>query len=116
YMCLLLIVLANVIIIIDIEYITIEKEIESMILESNLNKKNRPKYNIVLRDDKQYPYIKINKEKFPRIQKVRQVDKDGADYFGPYPDAYAVNDAIDLFIDYYPFRSCNINFDQGQSL
>ena len=100
----------------DFEYIIVQNEVEALVLESNLIKKNRPKYNIVLRDDKQYPYIKITKEKFPRIQKVRQVHKDGADYFGPYPDAYAVNDAIDLFNLYYPFRTCNLNFDKGQRL
>lgn len=109
-------VLAMVSHIVDFEYIIVQNEVEALVLESNLIKKNRPKYNIVLRDDKQYPYIKINKEKFPRIQKVRQVAKDGADYFGPYPDAYAVNDAIDLFHIYYPFRTCNLNFDKGQSL
>ncbi|MCW6702519.1 excinuclease ABC subunit UvrC [Anaerococcus sp. NML200537] len=100
----------------DFEYIIVQNEVEALVLESNLIKKNRPKYNIVLRDDKQYPYIKITREKFPRIQKVRQVKKDGADYFGPYPDAYAVNDAIDLFNLYYPFRTCNLNFDKGQRL
>ena len=109
-------VLAMVSHIADFEYIIVQNEVEALVLESNLIKKNRPKYNIVLRDDKQYPYIKITREKFPRIQKVRQVYKDGADYFGPYPDAYAVNDAIDLFHDYYPFRTCNLNFDKGQSL
>ena len=109
-------VLAMVSHIVDFEYIIVQNEVEALVLESNLIKKNRPKYNIVLRDDKQYPYIKINKEKFPRIQKVRQVAKDGADYFGPYPDAYAVNDAIDLFHVYYPFRTCNLNFDKGQRL
>ena len=55
------------------EYIIVENEVEALVLESNLIKKNRPKYNIVLRDDKQYPYIKITKEKFPRIQKIRNV-------------------------------------------
>lgn len=98
------------------EYIIVQNEVEALVLESNLIKKNRPKYNIVLRDDKQYPYIKICKEKFPRIKKVRQVKKDGGKYFGPYPDAYAVNDAIDLFHLYYPFRTCNLNFDKGASL
>ena len=98
------------------EYIIVENEVEALILESNLIKKNRPKYNIVLRDDKQYPYIKITKEKFPRIQKVRLIKNDGATYFGPYPDAYAVNDAIDLFHLYYPFRTCNLDFDRGQQL
>lgn len=98
------------------EYIIVENEVEALVLESNLIKKNRPKYNIVLRDDKQYPYIKITSEKFPRIQKVRQILDDGAWYFGPYPDAYAVNDSIDLFHIYYPFRTCNLDFSKGQIL
>lgn len=98
------------------EYIIVENEVEALVLESNLIKKNRPKYNIVLRDDKQYPYIKITNEKFPRIQKVRQIYNDKASYYGPYPDAYAVNDAIDLFHLYYPFRTCNLDFDKGQTL
>lgn len=98
------------------EYIIVENEVEALVLESNLIKKNRPQYNIVLRDDKQYPYIKITNEKFPRIQKVRQIYNDKASYYGPYPDAYAVNDAIDLFHMYYPFRTCNLDFDKGQTL
>ena len=98
------------------EYIIVENEVEALVLESNLIKKNRPKYNIVLRDDKQYPYIKITNEKFPRIQKVRQIYNDKASYYGPYPDAYAVNDAIDLFHMYYPFRTCNLDFNKGQTL
>lgn len=98
------------------EYIIVENEVEALVLESNLIKKNRPKYNIVLRDDKQYPYIKITKEKYPRIQKVRNVKKDKGYYFGPYPDAYAVNDVIELFHNLYPFRTCNLNFDKGQKL
>lgn len=100
----------------NFEYIIVENEVEALVLESNLIKKNRPKYNIVLRDDKQYPYIKITKEKFPRIQKVRQVNKDKGLYFGPYPDAYAVNDSIDLFHNIFPFRTCNLDFDRGQRL
>lgn len=98
------------------EYIIVQNEVEALVLESNLIKKNRPRYNIVLRDDKQYPYIKICKEKYPRIKKVRQVVKDGGRYFGPFPDAYAVNDAIDLFHLYYPFRTCNLNFNKEARL
>ncbi|MDG2845078.1 GIY-YIG nuclease family protein, partial [Vibrio parahaemolyticus] len=63
----------------DFEYIIVNNEVEALILESNLIKNNRPKYNIILRDDKQYPYIKITvNEKFPRIMKTRKIDKDGA--------------------------------------
>lgn len=100
----------------DFEYILVDNEMEALVLESNLIKKNRPKYNIVLRDDKQYPYIKITNEKFPRIKKVRQVLKDGSNYYGPYPDAYAVNDSIDLFHELFPIRTCNLNFDKNQRL
>lgn len=100
----------------DFEYIIVENEIEALVLESNLIKKNRPKYNIVLRDDKQYPFIKIKNEKFPRIQKVREVKEDKASYYGPYPDAYAVNDSIDFFHEIFKFRTCNLNFDKNQRL
>lgn len=97
------------------EYIIVGNEVEALVLESNLIKKNRPKYNIVLRDDKQYPYIKLTDEKFPRLLKVRQVKDDGS-YYGPYPDAYAVNDTIDLLKKSYKLRSCNLNFERGDSL
>lgn len=98
------------------EYIIVDNEVESLVLESNLIKENRPHYNILLRDDKQYPYIKITDESFPRVLKVRSVGKDSGKYFGPYPNAYAVNDIIDLFHEMYKIRDCNLNFDKGQYL
>ena len=98
------------------EYIIVNNECEALVLESNLIKKNSPKYNIVLRDDKQYPYIKITNEKFPRVLKTRRVLKDKAKYFGPFPNAYAVNDIIDLIHETYKIRTCNLNFDKGQKL
>lgn len=91
------------------EYIIVNNECEALVLESNLIKKNSPKYNIVLRDDKQYPYIKITNEKFPRVLKTRRVLKDKAKYFGPFPNAYAVNDIIDLIHETYKIRTCNLN-------
>lgn len=94
----------------DFEYIIVDNEVEALILEANLIKKYKPKYNILLRDDKQYPYIKVTtNEKYPRVMKTRQVLKDGARYFGPYPSAYAVNDAIDILRNLYPIRTCNRN-------
>src|SRR5699024_5271551 len=93
----------------EFEYIIVDNEVEALILEANLIKKHKPKYNILLRDDKQYPYIKITNEKFPRVIKTRRVLKDGAKYFGPYPSAYAVNDAIDILHDMYPIRTCKLN-------
>ncbi len=92
----------------EFEYIIVDNEVEALILEANLIKKHRPKYNILLRDDKQYPYIKVTtNEKYPRVIKTRNVLKDGAKYFGPYPSVYAVNDAIDIIRRLYPIRTCN---------
>ena len=98
------------------DYILVDNEVEALILESNLIKENRPRYNILLRDDKQYPYIKITDEKYPRVLKVRQIHKGDGEYFGPYPSAYAVNDLIRLFEDIYPLRTCNLNFNRGDQL
>lgn len=98
----------------EFEYIIVDNEVEALILEANLIKKHKPKYNILLRDDKQYPYIKVTtNEKYPRVLKTRNVLKDGAKYFGPYPNAYAVNDTIDIIRNLYPIRSCKINFDKN---
>lgn len=96
----------------DFEYIIVENEVESLVLESNLIKDNLPKYNILLRDDKQYPYIKITNERFPRVMKTRRILKDGAKYFGPYPDVFAVNDSIETFNRLYPLRTCNLNLEK----
>lgn len=98
------------------EYILVANEVEALVLESNLIKEKRPKYNILLRDDKTYPYIQIRKEKFPRVQKTRTLKKDGSDYFGPYPNALAVNETVELIHDLYKIRNCNLNFDKGQTL
>ena len=96
----------------DFEYIIVENEVESLVLESNLIKDNLPKYNILLRDDKQYPYIKVKvNERFPRVMKTRRILKDGAKYFGPYPDVFAVNESIETFERIYPLRTCNLNLE-----
>lgn len=96
----------------EFEYIITDNEVEALILEANYIKKYRPKYNTLLRDDKQYPYIKISvQEKYPRIYKVREVKKDGAKYFGPYPSAYAVNEIIDIIGNLYKLRKCSLKLD-----
>ncbi|OLR64248.1 excinuclease ABC subunit UvrC [Peptoniphilus porci] len=96
----------------DFEYIIVENEVESLVLESNLIKDNLPKYNILLRDDKQYPYIKVMvNERFPRVIKTRRILRDGAKYFGPYPDVFAVNGSIETFERIYPLRTCNLNLE-----
>lgn len=96
----------------EFEYIIVDNEVEALILEANLIKKYRPKYNTLLRDDKQYPYIKISvQEKYPRIYKVREVKRDGAKYFGPYPSVYAVNEFIDIIGSLYKLRKCALKLD-----
>lgn len=100
----------------EFEYIIVDNEVEALVLESNLIKKNRPKYNILLRDDKQYPYIKVTlNERYPRVLKTRVILKDGAKYFGPYPSATAVNDALDTIKSIYPIRTCKLNLEKNMS-
>ena len=90
------------------EYIVTDSEVEALVLENNLIKEYRPKYNTMLTDDKTYPFIKVTvEEDFPRFFIVRQVRRDKAKYFGPYPDAAACHDAIDLVHKIYQIRSCS---------
>ena len=91
----------------EFEYITVDSEMEALILECNLIKKHRPKYNILLRDDKTYPYIKVTKEEWPRVIKTRVVRKDGGSYFGPYSDAGAVNRIVDLLNSSFSLKRCS---------
>ncbi len=94
----------------EFEYIVTDTEVEALMLECNLIKKYKPKYNILLKDDKHYPYIKVTmSEQYPRILKTRRVEKDGAKYFGPYSSAFAVNDAIDTIKKLFPIKTCNRN-------
>lgn len=94
------------------EYIIVDSEVESLVLESNLIKKHAPKYNVLLRDDKSYPYIKITNEDYPRIIKTRELKNDGAKYFGPFPNAYAVNVSVDKWEDMYKLRRRNRKLDK----
>ncbi len=96
----------------DIDYIVTDTEVEALILECNLIKKHRPKYNVVLKDDKTYPYIKITlNEPFPKIVITRRVKKDGAKYFGPYTSSGSMNETIKLLRRLFPLRTCN-NMDK----
>ena len=90
----------------DFEFIVTESNIEALLLEINLIKENQPKYNIMLKDDKSYPFIKITNEKYPRLIITRQVKKDGGLYFGPYPDVGAANEIKRLLDRIFPFRKC----------
>lgn len=90
------------------EYIVTDSEIEALILECNLIKENRPRYNTMLKDDKGYPYIRVNiNEEFPRISFTREIKKDNAKYFGPYISAGAVKDTLELLRKIYKIRTCN---------
>ena len=91
----------------EFEYITCKTEMEALILECNLIKKYAPKYNVLLRDDKTYPYIKVTtQENYPRVLKTRLIEKDDARYFGPYSDAGAVNMTIDLLNKIFTLKRC----------
>ena len=96
------------------EYIITDSELEALILECNLIKQYRPKYNVLLRDDKTYPYIKVTiNEQYPRVLKVRKILKDKAKYFGPYTNITSVNDTLDIIRDIYPIRTCNIDIEKA---
>ncbi|EPD54239.1 UvrABC system protein C [Paenisporosarcina sp. HGH0030] len=90
----------------DFEYIVTSSDIEALILELNLIKKHDPKYNIMLKDDKTYPYIKITGENHPKLITTRIVKKDKGKYFGPYPNAYAASETKKLLDRLYPLRKC----------
>lgn len=92
--------------IVDFEYIVTESNIEALVLEINLIQQNNPKYNIMLKDDKSYPFIKVTKERYPRLIITRKVLKDGALYFGPYPDVRAANETKKVLDRLFPLRKC----------
>ena len=92
--------------IVDFEFIVTGSNIEALLLEINLIKENKPKYNIMLKDDKSYPFIKITNERYPRLIITRQVKKDEGLYFGPYPDVGAANEIKRLLDRIFPFRKC----------
>lgn len=91
----------------DFEYIVTSSEIESLILEINLIKKHDPKYNVMLKDDKSYPFIKLTAEKHPRLITTRKVKKDKGKYFGPYPNVHSANETKKLLDRIYPLRKCS---------
>ncbi len=91
----------------DIEFLVVKNEVEALVLESNYIKQYRPKYNVLLRDDKSYPYIKVSlAEDFPRVYRVRSFQRDGNRYFGPYTNSGAVDSTLDLLNKLFAFRTC----------
>src|SRR2546428_2141209 len=96
----------------DLEYIVTDNELEALMLEANLVKKHRPRYNIILRDDKHYPFLRLTaNEDFPRLVVARRVQKDGAAYFGPFYPATAMRRTLRLVRQLFPLRTCRIKID-----
>ena len=95
--------------IVDIQYMVVDSEIDAYLLENNLIKKYRPKYNIQLKDDKTYPWICVKNEPFPRIFSTRNCIKDGSKYYGPYPSGKVMHTILDLIKDVYPLRTCALD-------
>jgi excinuclease ABC subunit C len=96
----------------QIEYIVVETETDAFLLENNLIKKYRPRYNVLLKDDKTFPWICVKKEPFPRVFYTRNVINDGSAYFGPYTSVYMVKILLDLIRQLYPLRNCKLNLSK----
>jgi excinuclease ABC subunit C len=94
------------------EHIVVPTEVDALLLENNLIKKYRPRYNILLKDDKTYPWICIKKESFPRVFSTRKVIRDGSEYFGPYPNVKTVYTLLELIRGLYPIRTCNYDLSE----
>jgi excinuclease ABC subunit C len=91
----------------DFEFIVTDSELEALILECTLIKRHRPRYNVVMKDDKNYPYLKVTNEPFPKVVITRRLLNDGARYFGPYADVGSVRRTLDLVNKLFPYRSCD---------
>jgi len=97
-----------------IKHIVVETETDALLLENNLIKKHQPRYNVMLKDDKSYPWICIKKERFPRVFSTRRVFKDGSDYFGPYTSMKTVSTLLELIKGLYQLRTCNYDLSDGK--
>lgn len=100
----------------SIEHIVVQTETDALLLENNLIKKYQPRYNILLKDDKSYPWICIKNEPFPRVFTTRNVIKDGSAYFGPYPHIRVVRTLMELLSELYPIRTCNYDLSEKNIL
>ena len=98
--------------IMDIKFLVVDTEVDALLLENNLIKKYKPKYNILLKDDKTYPWICIKKEPFPRVFSTRRIIKDGSEYFGPYASVKMMRTLLDLAKELYPLSTCNYNLSK----
>ena len=100
----------------DLEYTMTDSVSEALLLEINLVKRHRPRYNVRLKDDKSYPFIKITMaEDFPRVERTRRLPADGSRYFGPYASASSVDEAMNLIRRLFPFRTCTLDIHEGRA-
>ena len=95
----------------DLEWIVVENEVEALLTEANLIKKHRPKYNVLMKDDKSYPYIQITNEPFPQVLLTRKIKKDGSKYYGPYTDSRRLRTILQVMHKVFPIRSCSFYLD-----
>src|SRR5215218_325078 len=99
----------------DVEYTLTDSISEALLLEASLIKRYRPRFNVRLKDDKSYPYIKITKaDDFPRVERTRKLVEDGSRYFGPYASASSVDESMNLVRRLFPFRTCTIEIKDGE--
>uniref|UniRef100_UPI004047DDC9 excinuclease ABC subunit UvrC n=1 Tax=Mariniflexile sp. TaxID=1979402 RepID=UPI004047DDC9 len=96
----------------SVKHIVVDTETDALLLENNLIKKYQPKYNVMLKDDKSYPWICVKNERFPRVFSTRRVFKDGSEYFGPYTSMKTVHTLLDLIKGLYPLRTCNYDLSE----
>ncbi|MDY6402815.1 MAG: GIY-YIG nuclease family protein, partial [Bacteroidales bacterium] len=96
----------------DIKFVHVSSETEALLMENNLIKKYKPKYNIMLKDDKTYPWIRITNEEYPRIFTTRNVIKDGSSYYGPYASGRILKELMDLLRNVFSYRSCSLNLTE----
>jgi len=97
----------------DLEWIVVENEVEALLTEANLIKKYRPKYNVLMKDDKSYPYIQITKEPFPQVLLTRTIKKDGSKYYGPFTDSKRLRTILKVMHKVFPIRSCSYYIDKN---
>ena len=99
----------------DVEYTLTDTVSEALLLEGTLIKRHQPRFNVRLKDDKSYPYIKVTLgDDFPRIERTRKLPQDGSRYFGPYASASSVDEAMNLIRRLFPFRTCTIDIKEGE--
>ncbi|HEX8735611.1 MAG TPA: GIY-YIG nuclease family protein, partial [Pyrinomonadaceae bacterium] len=97
--------------IVDFEFIVVDNEVEALVLESNLIKKHKPRFNVLLKDDKQYPHLKMTNEPFPKVVITRKILRDGASYYGPFLPANLARKTLDLINRTFQLRTCDIEID-----